>query len=82
VHPQGWLLASLLLLLLPPYPIHTLADTVLLLLLPLLLLLLQSFPKVNAVGVGHSWWRQNFCSGTNSSAINIVTTELSDTLPA
>ncbi|WIA21697.1 hypothetical protein OEZ85_000865 [Tetradesmus obliquus] len=44
--------------------------------------LVKAYPKVKAVGVGHSWWRQNFCSGVNSSAINIVTTELAETLPA
>jgi hypothetical protein len=34
------------------------------------------------VGVGHSWWKEQFCAGDNSSAINIVMTELEDTLPA
>ncbi len=37
--------------------------------------LVRTYPKVKAVGVGHSWWAQQFCAGTNESAINVVTTE-------
>eukprot|EP00879_Flechtneria_rotunda_P007977 GHRR01008358.1.p1 GENE.GHRR01008358.1~~GHRR01008358.1.p1 ORF type:complete len:642 (+),score=132.76 GHRR01008358.1:338-2263(+) len=44
--------------------------------------LVKGFSHVKAVGVGHSWWRQQFCSGNSSSAINIITTEFSSVLPA
>ena len=27
-----------------------------------------------------SWWREQFCAGADASAINVVTTELHDTL--
>ena len=27
-----------------------------------------------------SWWREQFCAGADASAINVVTTELRDTL--
>ena len=37
---------------------------------------------VKAVGVGHSWWQEQFCSGTDGSALNVVTTELLATLQA
>ena len=37
---------------------------------------LQGYDKVKAVGVGHSWWKEQFCAGAGSKAINIVTTEL------
>ncbi|EFN59179.1 hypothetical protein CHLNCDRAFT_138071 [Chlorella variabilis] len=33
------------------------------------------FPQVKASGVGHSWWREQFCAGNDSRAVNIVTTE-------
>lgn len=38
--------------------------------------LVAAYPSVKAAGVGHSWWSQMFCAGANSSAINIVLTEL------
>lgn len=38
--------------------------------------IVRVFPKVRAVGVGHSWNSGEFCSGLNSSAIDIVMTEL------
>lgn len=38
------------------------------------------FSHVKGVGVGHSWWGPQFCSGNSSDAINIVTTELNSTL--
>ncbi len=41
-----------------------------------LLALIQGFPRVKGVGVGHSWWQQSFCAGNDSSAIQIVLTEL------
>ena len=42
--------------------------------------LVEAFARVKAVGVGHSWWAQQFCSGIHSDAINIVMTELEDTV--
>jgi hypothetical protein len=33
------------------------------------------YPRVKASGVGHSWWKEQFCAGSNGSALNIVTTE-------
>lgn len=39
-----------------------------------------AFKHVKGVGVGHSWWGTQFCSGNTSDSINIVTTELNDTL--
>jgi hypothetical protein len=36
----------------------------------------QGYERVKAVGVGHSWWAEQFCAGGDASAINIVTTEL------
>ena len=41
-----------------------------------LLALVQGFPRVKGVGVGHSWWQQSFCAGSDPSAIQIVLTEL------
>lgn len=43
-----------------------------------------SHDHVKAVGVGHSWWMEQFCSGPNQTAsnIDIVTTELLPTLQA
>lgn len=37
---------------------------------------LQMYDHVKAVGVGHSWWKEQFCAGSDSKSINIVTTEL------
>ena len=45
-----------------------------------LLQLVQDYGRVKGAGVGHSWWQQQFCAGSNSSAVNIVLTELRDTL--
>ena len=28
----------------------------------------------------YSWWREQFCAGADARAINVVTTELRDTL--
>ena len=38
------------------------------------------YDQVKASGVGHSWWQQQFCSGSNSNAVNIVLTQLNNTL--
>jgi FAD/FMN-containing dehydrogenase len=38
--------------------------------------IVATFPKVKAVGVGHSWWKEQFCAGNTSDAVNIVVTEL------
>lgn len=35
---------------------------------------------LQANGVGGSWWKENFCSGTDNSSINVVMTEIQDTL--
>lgn len=45
-----------------------------------LLQLVQDFDHVKGSGVGHSWWQQQFCAGNSSNAVNIVLTELRDTL--
>ena len=45
-----------------------------------LLAMVQQYSRVKGVGVGHSWWQEQFCSGTDASAINIVLTEFQDTL--
>lgn len=42
--------------------------------------LVTMFPLVRGSGVGHSWSTGQFCSGNNSSAINIVMTELQNVL--
>jgi hypothetical protein len=34
------------------------------------------YPRVKASGMGHSWWKEQFCSGNSSQAVNIVTTEM------
>ena len=38
------------------------------------------YDKVKAVGVGHSWWQQQFCSGSDSKSVNIVLTQMNSTL--
>eukprot|EP00210_Caulerpa_lentillifera_P006113 g5840.t1 len=38
--------------------------------------IVRSYRKVKAVGVGHSWWKEQFCSGEDENAVNIVMTEL------
>lgn len=40
--------------------------------------MVSHFDKVKAVGVGHSWWKEQFCSGANDTSINVVMTELDD----
>lgn len=40
----------------------------------------QQYDRVKAVGVGHSWWQQQFCSGSDASAVNIALTQLNNTL--
>ena len=45
-----------------------------------LLDMIEVFPRVKANGVGHSWWQEQFCSGNSSDSINIVMTELNQTL--
>lgn len=42
--------------------------------------LVTMFPHVRGSGVGHSWSTGQFCSGNDSSAINIVMTELQNVL--
>jgi len=37
--------------------------------------LLRTYPRVKANGVGHSWWKDQFCAGHNGSAIGVITTE-------
>ncbi|KAK9796706.1 hypothetical protein WJX73_006743 [Symbiochloris irregularis] len=46
-----------------------------------LLGMVTAFSKVKAVGVGHSWWQEQFCSGKTNDSINIVMTEMANTLP-
>lgn len=38
------------------------------------------YDRVKAVGVGHSWWQQQFCSGKDSNSVNIVLTQMNNTL--
>ena len=45
-----------------------------------LLEMVEAFPRVKANGVGHSWWQEQFCAGNSSDSINIVMTELNQTL--
>ena len=40
------------------------------------------YDRVKAVGVGHSWWQQQFCSGKDSNSVNIVLTQMNNTLTA
>ncbi|CAL8471831.1 g11373 [Coccomyxa elongata] len=42
--------------------------------------LLQAYPKVKGAGVGHSWWKEQACSGNTSETINIVLTEFPEVL--
>ena len=42
--------------------------------------MIAHYQRVKASGIGHSWWGSQFCSGNDSQAINIVTTELNNTL--
>lgn len=41
--------------------------------------LVSEYDHVQAVGVGHSWWKEQFCAGDDRQSINIVTTEMEDT---
>ncbi|GMH44322.1 hypothetical protein BSKO_12256 [Bryopsis sp. KO-2023] len=43
--------------------------------------IVRKFDKVNAVGVGHSWWKEQFCSGSDENSVNIVMTELKNVQP-
>ncbi|KAL3133501.1 hypothetical protein ABBQ38_007360 [Trebouxia sp. C0009 RCD-2024] len=38
------------------------------------------YDRVKAVGVGHSWWQQQFCSGKDSNSVNIVLTQMNNTM--
>lgn len=38
--------------------------------------LVTMFDRVKAVGVGHSWNKEQFCSGSDDRSIDIVMTEL------
>jgi hypothetical protein len=38
--------------------------------------LVTMFDRVKASGVGHSWWKEQFCSGNDSTAVNLVMTEI------
>jgi hypothetical protein len=42
--------------------------------------LVSMFPHVKASGVGHSWWKEQFCSGADDKSINLVMTELKPTV--
>ena len=42
--------------------------------------LIGLYARAKGVGVGHSWWGEQFCSGNDTDSINIVTTELETTL--
>lgn len=42
--------------------------------------LVAAFPRVQAVGVGHSWNQQRFCAGTDGSALGVVLTEFPSVL--
>lgn len=43
--------------------------------------MVRNFERVSAVGVGHSWWKEQFCSGSDEKSVNIVMTELDNILP-
>lgn len=38
--------------------------------------IVATYSKVKAVGVGHSWWKEQFCAGADADAVNVVVTEL------
>ncbi|KAK9796688.1 hypothetical protein WJX73_000471 [Symbiochloris irregularis] len=42
--------------------------------------MISFYDNVKAVGVGHSWWKEQFCSSNDSTGVNIVMTELNTTL--
>ena len=45
-----------------------------------LISLVTTFSRVKAVGVGHSWWQQQFCAGTEPTALGLVLTEFPSVL--
>ncbi len=45
-----------------------------------LLDLINHYKKVRGVGVGHSWWQEQFCAGEGDDSIEIVTTEINEVL--
>lgn len=38
--------------------------------------IVTAYDQVKAVGVGHSWWQQQFCAGNDDRSADIVMTEL------
>ena len=42
--------------------------------------IVTTYDQVKAVGVGHSWWQEQFCAGADERAADIVMTELQSTL--
>jgi FAD/FMN-containing dehydrogenase len=42
--------------------------------------IVTAYDQVKAVGVGHSWWQEQFCAGSDSNSADIVMTELQSTL--
>lgn len=38
--------------------------------------IVTAYDQVKAVGVGHSWWQQQFCAGHDERSADIVMTEL------
>jgi hypothetical protein len=42
--------------------------------------LIKTYKYVKAVGVGHSWWQEQFCSGNTSDAMQMVMTEYPEVL--
>ncbi len=38
--------------------------------------IVTAYDQVKAVGVGHSWWQQQFCAGHDDRSADIVMTEL------
>lgn len=43
--------------------------------------LVKHYDHVKAVGVGHSWWKEQFCPAGTSGSIGITLTELEETQP-
>eukprot|EP01023_Acetabularia_acetabulum_P039969 TRINITY_DN38623_c0_g1_i1.p1 TRINITY_DN38623_c0_g1~~TRINITY_DN38623_c0_g1_i1.p1 ORF type:complete len:373 (-),score=54.85 TRINITY_DN38623_c0_g1_i1:47-1165(-) len=42
--------------------------------------MVKGYDKVKGVGVGHSWWKESFCSGNDTNSINIVMTEFENVI--
>ena len=42
--------------------------------------IVQAYDQVKAVGVGHSWWQEQFCAGPDERSADIVMTELASTV--